>query len=202
VASLVVVESAHEATSFLLPTPFRSEVVARVVLRTERLKLEPVAPDHAGALFSAIIESRPELLPWMPWAREPSLDGNRRTAEDGERDWHEDRRFHFVMVERATLQVIGVVGLNRAGAETAELHYWIRSDHAGQGLTTEACRALIAWAPQALGVRRLTLWAGQQNRASRRVAAKLGFSDLGPLDWRPEGGLGTFEAERYQLEIS
>jgi hypothetical protein len=34
------------------------------------------------------------------------------------------------------------------------------------------------------------------------VAAKLGFSHLGPLDWQPEGGLGSFEAERYQLEIS
>ena len=176
-------------------------MVPRVVVRTERLQLEPVAPDHADALFSAVIESRHELLPWMPWAREPSLDGNRRAAEDGERDWHEDRRFHFVMVARVTLQVIGVVGLNRAGAGTAELHYWIHSDHAGRGLTTEACGALIAWAPQALGVRRLTLWAGQQNRASRRVAAKLGFSDLGPLDRRPEGGLGTFEAERDQLEL-
>jgi ribosomal-protein-serine acetyltransferase len=174
---------------------------AREVLGTERLNLEPVEPDHAGELFSAIVESRPELLPWMPWAREPSLDGSRRTAEDVERAWHEGRVFHFVMVERATRQLIGVVGLNRAGAETAELHYWIRSDRAGRGLTTEACRALIAWAPQALGVRRLTLWAGRENLASRRVAARLGFSHLGPLDWRPEGGLGTFEAERYQLEL-
>lgn len=175
--------------------------VARVVLRTERLKLEPVAPDHADALFSAIVESRRELLPWMPWAREPSLDSSRRAAEDDERAWHEGREFSFVMVERATLRVVGVVGLDRADAETAELRYWIRSDRAGQGLTTEACGALIAWAPYALGVRRLTLWAGRENRTSRRVAAKLGVSDLGPLDWRPEGGLGRFDAERYQLEL-
>lgn len=176
--------------------------VARAVLRTERLRLEPVAAHHADALFKAVIESRLELLPWMPWARNPSLEGNRRAAEDGERGWREGRMFHFVMVERATLHLIGVVGLDRADAEAAELHYWIRSDRSGQGLTTEACSALIAWAPHALGVRRLTLWAGRENRASRRVAAKLGFSDLGPLDWRPEGGLGTFEAERYQLELS
>lgn len=103
----------------------------------------------------------------MSWAREPSLDGDRRAAEDGELDWHEDRRFHFVRVERATRQVLVVVGLNRADAETVELHYWIRSDHAGRGLTTEACGVLVAWAPHALGVRRLTLWAGQENHASR-----------------------------------
>ena len=77
--------------------------VPRVVLRTKRLTLEPVAAHHADGLFGAVIESRLELLPWMPWARDPSFEGNRRSAEDGERAWSEDRRFHFVMVERATL---------------------------------------------------------------------------------------------------
>ena len=65
---------------------------ARAVLRTERLRLEPVPAHHAGALFEAVIESRLELLPWMPWARDPSLEGNRRAAEDDERAWREDRR--------------------------------------------------------------------------------------------------------------
>ena len=97
--------------------------------------------------------------------------------------------------------MLGVAGLNRNGDGSVELHYWIRSDRAGRGLTTEACRALIAWAPGALGVRRLTLWAGRANTASRRVAAKLGFAHLGPLDWRPDGGLGTFDAESYELSL-
>jgi RimJ/RimL family protein N-acetyltransferase len=176
-------------------------MVAREVLHSERLRLEPVAAEHADPLFSAILESQPELLPWMPWARDPSADGNRAAAEEGERAWLAGRRFPFAVIERGTLEVLGVVGLDRADVQSAELHYWIRSDHSNRGLTTEACRALIAWAPIALGVRRLTLWAGQENRASRRVAAKLGFSDVGPLDYRPEGGLGTFDAERYELEL-
>lgn len=86
---------------------------ARAVLRTERLRLEPVGAHHAGALFEAVIESRLELLPWMPWARDPSLEGNRHAAEDDERAWREDRRFSFVMIEQAAAQVIGVVGLDR-----------------------------------------------------------------------------------------
>jgi hypothetical protein len=43
-------------------------------------------------------------------------------------------------------------------------------------------------------VRRLTLWAGQDSTASRKVADKLGFTHRS-LDWKPEGGLGTFEAK-------
>jgi RimJ/RimL family protein N-acetyltransferase len=173
----------------------------RVPIETERLRLEPVHAGHAEALHQAVLDSRLELLPWMPWAREPSLDGGRRQAERTAADWLADRDFHFAVVDRATGRVLGVAGLNRDGADSAELHYWIRSDHAGRGLTTEAGRALVAWAPAALGVSRLALWAGTENRASRRVASKLAFRHVGPLGWRPDGGLGTFTAESYVLEL-
>jgi ribosomal-protein-serine acetyltransferase len=174
--------------------------VPREVLQTERLYLEPVSPAHADSLFQAVMDSRPELLPWMPWAREPTLEGTRMQAKRSGRAWHKDDEFHFCLVERQSRQVLGVVGLNRDGPASAELHYWIRSDHAHQGLATEACRALIDWAPT-LGVKRLTLWAGRDNAASRRVAEKLGFVHIGPLDWRPDGGLGAFDAESYGLQL-
>ncbi len=175
--------------------------VTREVLQTERLELEPVNPSHAEPLFQAVLDSRPELLPWMPWARAPSLVGIRKQTESVQRAWDQDSEFHFCLIERDTRQLLGVAGLNRNGGGSAELHYWIRSDHAGRGLTTEACRALIDWAPRALGVRRLTLWAGRANTASRRVAVKLGFAHLGPLDWRPDGGMGTFDAESYEISL-
>ncbi len=175
--------------------------VAREVLSTERLELHPVSSAHAESLFQAVLDSRPELLPWMPWAREPSLEETYHQTHNSRREWRRGREFHFCLVERGTRPVLGVAGLNRDGFASAELHYWIRSDHAGAGLVTEACRALIDWAPRALGVRRLTLWAGQDNAASRRVAAKLGFGHIGALDWRPQGGLGTFYAESYELVI-
>src|SRR5205823_1927716 len=88
----------------------------RMVLETERLELVPVTPGHADALLDAVVASRPELLPWMPWARDPSPEGNRRATEDGERVWRDGRVFHFVVVERATRAVIGVAGLDRADA--------------------------------------------------------------------------------------
>ena len=175
--------------------------VPREVLTTTHLDLVPVSPAHAKSLFQAVMDSRPELLAWMPWAREPTFEGTLAQLVTSERDWDEELEFHFSLIDRRSGQVLGIAGLNRDGAGSAELHYWIRSDHAGQGLTTEACKELIAWAPRALGVSRLTLWAGRDNAASRRVAMKLGFKHLGPLDWRPDGGLGTFDAESYELNL-
>jgi RimJ/RimL family protein N-acetyltransferase len=171
------------------------------VLETEHLLLEPVRPDHAQGIFEAIVASRSELLPWMPWAREPSMEGARAETANSARDWEADKRFHFAAIDRVSGTVLGVMGFARESDEAAELSYWIRTDHAGRGLTTEACLALIDWARDSLALRRLTLWAGRENTASRRVAEKLNFSHLGTLDWQPEGGHGTFPAERYELRL-
>jgi ribosomal-protein-serine acetyltransferase len=165
------------------------------------LDLEPVRAAHAESLFQAVKDSRRELLPWMPWARDPVRGGTRFQVDRSQLAWRKGVEFHFCLVEQQSRQVLGIAGLNRNGDRSAELHYWIRSDHSGQGLTTEACEALIAWAPRALEVLRLTLWAGRDNAASRRVATKLGFVHIGPLDWRPEGGLGPFDAESYVLTL-
>lgn len=171
--------------------------IERAPLETERLLLEPVTSAHAEGLFEATMASRPELLPWMPWAKEPTLDGSNMLAAKSSSEWQAGH-FHFAVVARDSGLVLGVVGLDLVD-QSAELSYWIRSDHAGRGLTTEACRALIGWGLRLLRVTRFTLWAGRDNHASRRVAAKLGFVHIGPLEWQPDGGLGTFPAESYEL---
>jgi RimJ/RimL family protein N-acetyltransferase len=163
--------------------------------------LEPVTPAHADALYDAVASSRKELLPWMPWAVDPTPDGSRAQAARSEADWGEGSHYHFALVERDTGMVLGVAGFNMTGALAPELHYWIRTDHARRGLTTEAARALIDWASRELHVHRIGLWAGRDNAASRHVAEKLGFVHLGPLDWRPEGGQGAFDAESYELRL-
>jgi len=79
-----------------------------------------------------------------------------------------------------------VIGLNRNPDGSAELHYWIRSDRSGRGYTTEAGERILRWGADELGLESFTLWAGVENRASRRVAEKLGFGD----SWataRPDG---------------
>jgi ribosomal-protein-serine acetyltransferase len=171
--------------------------IERVPLETERLLLEPVTPAHARGLFEATVASRPELLPWMPWAKEPTLDGSKALADKASSEWLAGH-FRFAVVARDSGMVLGVVGLDLED-KSAELSYWIRSDHARRGLTTDACKVLIGWGKHVLSAPRFTMWAGRDNIASRRVAEKLGFTHVGPLDREPEGGLGTFPAESYEL---
>lgn len=168
----------------------------RTPLVTNRLRLEPVAARHAEGLFQAARASRAELLPWMPWASDITLEGNQHYATDAERSWQAGEEFHFAALERDL--VLGVIGLNRNHDGSAELHYWIRSERTGRGYTTEAGERILRWGVEQLGVQTFTLWAGVKNHASRRVAEKLGFRDVGPLPEPMQGGLGTFLAEGYK----
>lgn len=170
-------------------------------VETERLILEPVTQAHADGIYEAVASSRKELLPWMPWAVDPTPDSNRKLAAQSEADWEAGTHYHFAIVERDTGMVLGVAGFNMTGAGAPELHYWMRTDHTRRGLTTEAARALIEWASRELHVHHIALWAGRENAASRRVAEKLGFVHIGPLGWRPEGGQGPFDAEGYELVL-
>ena len=169
---------------------------ARTALVTRRLRLEPVAGQHAEGLYQAAHASRAELLPWMPWATDITLEGNQQYTADAGRWWEAGEEFHFAVLEDDL--VLGVMGLNRNPDGSAELHYWIRSDRSGRGYTTEAGERILRWGVEELGLESFTLWAGVENRASRRVAEKLGFRDTGPLPDLMDGGLGSFRAQGYE----
>jgi RimJ/RimL family protein N-acetyltransferase len=162
------------------------------LIETPRLILERISSKHDRGILEAVAASRAELLPWMPWASETTTEGLRDTADE--------QGNSFAVIERAGGDVLGVVGLNPNEDGSFELHYWMRTDRTGRGLTTEAAREVLRWGRRELGVARFTLWAGRDNAASRRVAEKLGFRHVGPLDWRPHGGLGQFDAESYELD--
>jgi ribosomal-protein-serine acetyltransferase len=168
----------------------------RAVLKTARLRLEPVSAIHAEGLYQAALASRAQLLPWMPWARDITLKSNREYVAEAEGCWTAGKEFHFAVTEDDL--VLGVIGLNRDGDRSAELHYWIRSDRTGRGYTTEAGERILRWGAEQLDLQTFTLWAGVDNRSSRRVAEKLGFRDVGPLPHAVDGGLGSFRARSYR----
>jgi ribosomal-protein-serine acetyltransferase len=156
-------------------------VIDQAPLRTDRLGLEPIGPDLAEELWDASRASLAELLPWMWWAAEASLDSTRAFAEETARLRREGMSYQFAV--RDGLEMAGAMGIDIHGAERrfGEIGYWIRTDRAGRGYATEGGRALVDFAFADLGLYRLELRAGVGNRASQRVAEKLGFQREGTL---------------------
>ena len=79
-------------------------------------------------------------------------------------------------------KAIGCVGLKLKGhtdmtdrEDECELGYWLGKPYWGQGLIPEACREVLRYAFEELGMR--AVWCGyyEGNEKSRRVQQKLGF---------------------------
>jgi len=77
-------------------------------------------------------------------------------------------------------ELIGVMDLFRCAPDAAlEIGYWIGKPYWGQGLSTEAAKAIIQEAKTTLGVQALVAGAFADNPASLRVLQKLGFKPTG-----------------------
>ena len=86
----------------------------------------------------------------------------------------------FAVAALASGDLRGAVGLSiHPGHHRAELGYWIGVPYWGQGLATEAVRAVVAFGFGELGLHRIFASHFSGNTASRRVLEKVGM--------RPEG---------------
>src|SRR5260370_19641749 len=111
--------------------------VERVSLETERLGLDPIGLAHADGLFEATVASRPELLPWMPWAKDPTLEGGKAMAAKAPSEWLHGH-FPFAVLGRESEMVLGVVGLDLHEGPAGPRHR-LASDHGGLRLPTQSC---------------------------------------------------------------
>jgi ribosomal-protein-serine acetyltransferase len=171
----------------------------RDALRTARLVLEPISHAHDGDLFEASLASRAELLPWMPWAVDLTLDSQSAYADRALPEW-EAGSPAFAITEHGT--AIGVIGLMRESDSEYEIHYWLATDRTGRGFVTEAAQALLEWARDVLGARRIVLHAGIENRRSLAIAERLGFTRDGELEGGMTGGsVAVFPAYSHHLDL-
>lgn len=152
---------------------------------TPRLELRPFRRRDLDAVWAAIDESLPQLEEWLPWAH-PGYGRSEamRFLRDSGTAWAEGRAFDFAIRGRddpnyhlGNISVWPTSQRERSG----EIGYWIRSAATGTGVATEAAARVIEVAFSELGLHRVTLRIAVGNRASERVAAKLGFVHEGLL---------------------
>lgn len=144
------------------------------MLTTERpdIALEPWAPEHREML---VREANDERVAFYM----SDLFPNPYTYEDA--DWwigrcgDEDPPLNFAIVVGAVAGGVGAVPRSDVLTGTAELGWWIGSRWWGQGITATAVRGLIRHFFEDLGIHRVEAGVMAPNRASARVAEKVGF---------------------------
>jgi RimJ/RimL family protein N-acetyltransferase len=159
-------------------------------IRTERLLLRPHLESDLDDMVP--FHSDPEVTRYIPWPvrtrdeTRVALAGrlDKGTAAN-EGDW-----LILAVVSAAENRVIGEVLLKReSDAErTGELGYVIAPSHQGQGLATEAADAMLRLAFDEFGLERVTARIDEPNLASRRMIARLGFTEDSRSDPNVEEG--------------
>jgi ribosomal-protein-alanine N-acetyltransferase len=148
------------------------------VLETDRLLLRPWRESEAGIQRELWTERDPR----VPAHRRVDAHGRPTVAdfEDGIRAAARSSPIRLLAVERkADGDVIGYCGLIEGGPETEgepELAFELLRRFWGQGYATEASLAVLNWA-RSCGHERLWATVWDWNTASRRVLAKVGFTE-------------------------
>jgi len=159
------------------------------ILETERLLLRHLTPDDLDDLWALYCD--PEITKFIP-------DAPRSYAEAREElEWHQHGHPRhpelglWATVHKASGQFIGRCGLlpwTFDGVDEVEVAYTIARNFWGQGLATEAALAIREYAFGKLGLTRLVCLIDAENRASARVAEKIGMAfereaedDIGPF---------------------
>jgi RimJ/RimL family protein N-acetyltransferase len=157
-----------------------------VELRTPRLLLRPWRDDDAAALHPILQTNQAHLGPWIP-ARVampvPIPELARRLAGFAA-DFATAREWRYALFGPNEGEPLGEVGLYPrsatgrvpyADADRAELGYWLRADVTGQGLVTEAARAVLAVAATLPRFSHIEIRCDARNTPSAAVPRRLGF---------------------------
>ena len=146
------------------------------------LALRPPGPDDVEPFWEAVAESVPELSRWMAWCHEGySREEARAWLETCAHAWDRAEAFDFLVTDPATGRLLGACALNHLdhGNRRANLGYWVRTSACGRGIATEAAALAVHFGLGDLGFGRVEIVAAVANRASQRVAEKLGATREG-----------------------
>jgi RimJ/RimL family protein N-acetyltransferase len=152
-------------------------------VRTERLLLRPPRPEDVDDYRRIFL--RPEVTRWLRPAPLAPLDA--ATVETilttDLAHWQKHRFGQWAVTETESRAVVGRGGVcwtEVEGTPAVELAWTIDPDRHGEGFATELAFASVAFARER-GIEELVAMTLPHNRASRRVAEKLGMEPAGDI---------------------
>jgi ribosomal-protein-alanine N-acetyltransferase len=139
---------------------------------TERLRLVPIAAEHADDLW--MLHQQPGVAQW--WAGAWSKEQARRFAAECGSAWQSRGVHKWIAYDRQTGELVGRGGLSRAvvdGEERLELGWTISEKLWGRGYATEIGRAGLAFAFNDLGADEVVAFTETNNERSIAVMRRL-----------------------------
>lgn len=169
-------------------------MIALPVLETARLRLRGIKPSDAEAMFPVLSDTT--LMTWWSSAAHRDIAETRAYLTytpdpDGMRSW--------AITLGDTDVAIGWVTVIRRRPGVNEIGYILARDHWGSGIAREALERVLDFIFDEEGQRRVFADIDPDNRASRALVERLGFTQEGTLRAEWETHIGVRDTVIYGL---
>ncbi len=148
------------------------------VIEGTRIFLRVPRQGDGADVYKAIVESRAEFLPWLPFAREdPAVAKSEQWASLQHAKFIRGEAFGLLVFDRFTHELVGSSGFAEANFATGEceIGYWIRTSRSGRGLMSEAVLTLCDFCLYQAQMHRVEIRTDPANIKSIAVALRTGF---------------------------
>ena len=118
-----------------------------------------------------------ELSLWMPWCHAGySLEESRTWVESRAEAWAKGIEYDFAITDCKDGILLGGCGLNQIDSAClwANLGYWVKSSRTGTGIASSAALLVAHFGFDELRLNRIEIVVATGNKASQRVAEKIG----------------------------
>ncbi len=153
-----------------------------IELTDGNILIRPCQPEDAPVICDGVRETMQEMLKWAPWCHtDYSISDCSSWLDSRHQMLSEGIEYDFVILDTQNKNFLGGCAIDQINRKHnfANLGYWIRSSQTGNGIATAAVRLISRFGFETLGFTRLEIVAAVQNRASQRVAEKVGATREG-----------------------
>jgi RimJ/RimL family protein N-acetyltransferase len=151
-------------------------------VETERLVGERLREEHFA--YQRAMDSDPDVMATLGGVR--SENESWELLRSGLDHWERHGFGPWVFHARETGETVGGSALRRVvieGRDEVELGYRVAAAWWGRGIATEMASALVGVARDRLGLAEIVAFTLPENRASRRVLEKVGFTYERDIEW-------------------
>lgn len=159
-------------------------MVKGLELKNGVITLRPYRKTDVYHAYEAVLESMDELSPWLYWCHPGySIQETRAWVESRLIAWDKGTEYAFAITDPKKSVFLGGCSLTTIHPEhkLAELGYWVRTSRTGQGVATAAVNLLVQFGFTQLRLNRIEIVVMTGNKASQRVAEKVGAAQDGVL---------------------
>ncbi len=148
----------------------------------DEIKLVVPQGFYAEDMFPVIMENYDHLRKWVPWLPDGyNIESTRSAYEEAFAAARESRNLWLLIKYKN--RFVGGTGLNKFDFpnRTTEIGYWLSAEYEGNGIISRSCKALIEYAFDDLGFNRIEIKCAVENKKSRAIPEKIGFTEEGVL---------------------